>query len=197
MSWIAVDREAMMRRNSLLCGMVLTVAACSPQRGDQQAQASANRAAVLRPPPDVSGTPIIDKTGRQIGLVAARLEKDDVAVTVDTVGLPPGVHGVHLHQVAKCEPPVFESAGAHWNWTGKKHGHKNPQGYHAGDLGNLTVGADGKGRATFHVPLKDWDAKQTGGLPVVIHASADDETTDPSGNSGARIACGVLYLRRN
>jgi Cu-Zn family superoxide dismutase len=129
--------------------------------------------------------------------VTTRLEKAGIEVTVDTLGLPPGLHGVHIHEVAKCDPPGFESAGPHWNWTSRKHGHQNPQGHHAGDLGNLTVAADGTGRATFNVPLKDWDPKHTGGLPIVIHAARDDEKTDPSGNSGERIACGVLYLRRD
>lgn len=186
-----------MRSKSLLLVSTLAIVACSEQGGNRQEPVSGNSPAALKPPPDVSGTPIVDRTGKQVGLVAARIEKDGIAVSVDTVGLPRGVHGVHIHETPKCEPPTFESAGAHWNWTNKKHGHKNPQGYHAGDLGNLTVGADGKGRATFHVLLKDWDPKQAGGLPVVIHASADDDMTDPSGNSGARIACGVLYLRRN
>lgn len=186
-----------MRSKLPLLISTLAMFACSEQGGNRQAPVSENSPATLKPPPDVSGTPIVNSAGKQVGLVAARLEKNAVAVSVDTVGLPQGIHGVHIHQVAKCQPPTFESAGAHWNWTNKKHGHKNPQGYHAGDLGNLTVGADGKGRATFHVPLKDWDPRQSGGLPVVIHASADDEMTDPSGNSGKRIACGVVYLRRN
>ena len=89
------------------------------------------------------------------------------------------------------------SAGGHWNWTNKKHGHKNPQGFHAGDLGNLTVGPGGKAQATFTVAAGNWDTKHVGGLPIIIHAAADDEMTDPSGNSGDRIACGVLYLRRD
>jgi Cu-Zn family superoxide dismutase len=181
----------------LLLVTALTITACSERGGNQQTPVSGNSAPVIKAPPDVSGTPIIDHSGKQIGMVAARLEKDGVAVSVDTVGLPAGTHGVHIHEIPKCEPPTFESAGGHWNWTNRKHGHKNARGYHAGDLGNLTVGAGGKGRATFHVPLKDWDPKQAGGLPVVIHASADDDMTDPSGNSGARIACGVVYLRRN
>ena len=186
-----------MKGKWLLLASTLVFCACSEQGGNRQAPVSGNSPAALKPPPDVSGTPIIDHTGKQVGLVSARLQKDGVAVTVDTFGLPAGPHGVHIHQIAKCEPPTFESAGAHWNWTNKKHGHKNPQGYHAGDLGNLTVLADGKGRATFLVPLKDWDPKQLGGLPIVIHGAAVDEMTDPSGNSGPRIACGVLYLRRN
>jgi Cu-Zn family superoxide dismutase len=197
MSFVRVKYEAEMKRKALLLLSTLVILACSEQGGKRQAPATGNGPATLKPPPDVSGTPIVDHTGKQVGMVAARLEKDRVAVSVDTVGLARGLHGVHIHQVPKCEPPTFESAGAHWNWTDKKHGHKNPQGNHAGDLGNLTVGADGKGRATFLVPLKDWDPKQMGGLPVVIHASADDDMTDPSGNSGARIACGVVYLRRD
>lgn len=186
-----------MGRKSLLLVSTLIIFACSEQGGNRQATVSGNSSAPFRPPPDVSGTPIMNQAGKQIGMAAARLEKSDVAIMIDTVGLPPGLHAVHIHQNAKCDPPTFESAGAHWNWTNKEHGHKNPRGYHAGDLGNLTVGADRKGQAIFRVALEDWDPKQAGGLPVIIHASADDEMTDPSGNSGGRIAFGVVYLRRD
>ena len=88
------------------------------------------------------------------------------------------------------------SAGGHWNITNKKHGHRNPEGYHAGDLGNLRVAADGSGLAKFFVRKNDWPKQLAGGLSIVIHADPDDERTDPSGNSGERIACGLVYLRR-
>lgn len=188
-----------MKRETILLIPMLIAAACSDRSGNQQPSVSANTA--VRPnlshPPDVTGWPIIDRRGKQVGLVATRLNNAGVVVSLDTMGLPPGLHGVHIHQNAKCEGPTFESAGGHWNWTNKKHGHKNPQGYHAGDLGNLTVAADGKGQATFTVAAKDWDPKLSGGLPVLIHAEADDDRTDPSGNSGDRIACGLIYLRRD
>ena len=118
-------------------------------------------------------------------------------VLVDAQGLPAGVKGVHIHAVGKCEPPDFASAGSHFNPQGKQHGTLNPQGPHAGDLPNLTVGADGKGRleSTTELvtllggPHSVFDAD---GSALVIHAAPDDFRTDPTGNSGARIACGVI-----
>ncbi len=112
--------------------------------------------------------------------------------------MSPGSYGAHLHAVGRCDPPGFESAGPHWNPTGQKHGKDNPAGMHKGDLPNLLVGTDGRGSFEYTIP----NAGLSGMLPnrlidgdgaaVVIHASADDYRTDPSGNSGARIACGVL-----
>ena len=133
-----------------------------------------------------------------VGEAAATRAGGLVHVRVTVRGFSPGIHGVHLHQVGRCEGPGFESAGPHWNPGGKQHGRLNPQGPHLGDLPNLEVRANGAGRIDFEVqvpagndaganPLLDAD-----GTAVVIHAAADDERTDPSGNSGARIACAVL-----
>lgn len=117
-------------------------------------------------------------------------------VRVQAAGLPHGEYGVHVHATGRCDAPGFESAGAHWNPAGRRHGRLNPEGRHLGDLDNLVVNADG-GRlefvihgATLHggeLPIVDAD-----GAAIVIHAGPDDYRTDPSGNSGARIACGVL-----
>jgi len=171
------------------------IAGCSGQGTSPPVDANSAKA---RPPgPDPFGWPILDGGNKQVGIVTTRHQKAGVAITLDTLGLPAGLHGVHIHETPKCEPPAFESAGPHWNWTHKQHGHKNPQGYHAGDLGNLSVAADGRGKQTFVVPAKDWDPKAAGGWSIVIHAQADDEKTDPSGNSGARIACGVFFLRQD
>ena len=187
-----------MSRRLVFLSAAMVVMACS-QRGPSQQRdvgpSDTNKMVVSRPP-DRTGWRIFDRDIKQVGIVTTRLGPQGVLVTLDTMGLPPGEHGVHIHQVPKCEAPDFASAGGHWNWTEKKHGHQNPKGHHAGDLGNLSVGPDGKGEATFTVPLKDWDPKLSGGLPIIIHAKADDDKTDPSGNSGERIACGVLYLRR-
>jgi Cu-Zn family superoxide dismutase len=180
----------------MLLAAAVMIHACE-QADSKQSAASAKSTTGLSHPPDLTGWPIVDSKKRRVGTVRTRLEKGRVMVDLDTIGLPPGVHGVHIHEVAKCEAPSFESAGDHWNWTHKKHGHKAKQGHHAGDLGNLVVGRDGKGQATFTMSLKDWDPKVRGGLPIIIHAKPDDEKTDPTGKSGARIACGVLYVRRD
>jgi Cu-Zn family superoxide dismutase len=112
-------------------------------------------------------------------------------------GLTPGEHGLHLHAVGKCDPPGFESAGGHFNPTNHKHGRLNPQGPHEGDLGNLFVSADGRGEKT--VDLVGAEARSglqallgASGLALVVHGGRDDEATDPSGNSGPRVACAVL-----
>jgi len=111
--------------------------------------------------------------------------------------LPPGVHALHFHQNAKCESPDFKSAGPHFNPDNKKHGFDNPDGHHAGDNANFTVGADGK--AKFRTMNKDVDLGDDshslfsgGGTAIIVHAKADDQKTDPAGNAGDRIACGVI-----
>lgn len=187
-----------MRRAFVLLGTALMLVACNRHSAKDQLRADGNATgrSMVSHPPDLTGWPIFDGKSRRVGTVTTRLQKKGVLVSLDTMGLPPGIHGVHIHQFAKCEAPTFTTAGAHWNWTHKKHGRENPEGYHAGDLGNLIVSQDGKGQATFLVASKDWDRKMTGGLPLIIHARPDDEKSDPSGNSGERIACGVLYLRR-
>lgn len=99
---------------------------------------------------------------------------------------------MHLHEVGLCDPPAFAGAGAHWNPAGRKHGHQNPEGTHAGDLGNLTVKANGKGSAEVLI-AKGTMGPAPSGLAIVIHAKRDDEKTDPSGDSGDRIACGAVF----
>lgn len=120
-------------------------------------------------------------------------EPTGVMLRISAAGVPAGQHGVHLHSVGKCEGPKFTSAGPHWNPTDKKHGHRNPAGYHMGDLGNVGVGADGKLIVALLVPEAKIDGlRDADGAALVLHANADDEVTDPSGNSGDRIACAVL-----
>ncbi|QNP46898.1 superoxide dismutase family protein [Sphingomonas sediminicola] len=120
-------------------------------------------------------------------------EPTGIMLRINASGFPAGQHGVHLHSVGKCEAPKFTSAGPHWNPTEKKHGHRNPAGYHMGDLGNLGVGADGKLVVALLVPEATLDGiRDADGTALVLHAKADDEVTDPSGNSGDRIACAVL-----
>ncbi len=138
-----------------------------------------------------------DAQGNAVGTATFSPGKGGVKIAVQVAGLPPGRHGIHIHAAGKCEPPDFKSAGSHLNPLGKKHGLHNPEGSHAGDMPNLLVGDDGKARATFTakgVTLGEGDGSLFGpaGTALVIHADPDDERTDPAGNSGARIACGVV-----
>lgn len=137
-----------------------------------------------------------DAAGQMVARAGAREVDYGLRLRIDAFGVSPGVHGVHIHAVGRCDPPGFESAGPHWNPTGREHGRANPQGAHLGDLPNLTVGSDGRGQLDFTVPGAELrgarGALDGDGAALVIHATADDERTDPSGNSGARIACGAL-----
>lgn len=141
-----------------------------------------------------------DSSGAEVGRVSLKTDEGQIEVQVRVDGMAPGPHGMHLHEAARCERPAFQTAGAHLNPTAKQHGRLNPQGPHLGDLGNIQVGDDRHGEAT--IPLTGAEARrgllmflglgQSGGLALVLHASRDDELTDPAGNSGARIACAEL-----
>ncbi len=141
---------------------------------------------------------IKDSNGQPVGSAMLSQGPQGVAITVEVSKLPPGKHGIHIHAAGKCEPPDFKSAGGHFNPSGKKHGLKNPEGAHAGDLPNIEAGPDGKGKLEGTIAgatLGKEDPASLfgpGGTAVVIHADPDDEMTDPAGNSGARIACGVI-----
>ena len=140
--------------------------------------------------------PLINALGAPIGTVRAWQTAGGVTFRVDASGLPHGVHGIHVHTVGRCDPPEFTSAGGHWNPTARKHGMNNPAGPHGGDLPNVEVAANGVLGAAVTLPgasmasLLDAD-----GAALVIHAGADDYVTDPSGNSGARIACAVILAQ--
>jgi len=138
-----------------------------------------------------AGADLSDASGRPVGKASFSQIPEGATLTVEVRDLPPGRHGIHLHSVGLCEPPAFLTAGPHFNPAGKKHGLKNPEGPHAGDLPNLEVGSDGTGRMKAAIP----GLSKPVGLAVVIHAGPDDEMTDPAGNSGARIACGVVGKR--
>jgi Cu-Zn family superoxide dismutase len=116
-----------------------------------------------------------------------------VRIALSVSGLPQGPHGAHVHTTGRCDAPDFTTAGGHWNPTNQQHGTKNPAGPHAGDMPNLLVGTDGTGSIEFTLPGGTFDGLfDADGSAFMVHAGADDLMTDPSGNSGGRIACGVF-----
>lgn len=148
------------------------------------------------------GAPValVNSSGQSVGAVRAWQTAGGVSFRIDATGLPHGIHGLHVHAVGRCDPPDFASAGPHWNPAARKHGMNNPAGPHAGDLPNVEVAANGVLGTTVTLPgatlvggggaarsLIDAD-----GAALVLHGQADDYVTDPSGNSGPRIACAVL-----
>jgi Cu-Zn family superoxide dismutase len=138
-----------------------------------------------------------NKDGESVGSAVLRQEDGRVRIVVQARGLTPGRHGIHVHAVGRCEAPGFQSAGDHFNPLGQMHGLENPGGPHAGDLPNLE--ADASGRVEY-VAMTDRVSLVPGpatvfdvdGSAIVVHETADDQRTDPSGNSGARLLCGAL-----
>lgn len=120
-----------------------------------------------------------------------------VVIDLQASRLPPGTHGFHIHAVGKCDPPGFTTAGGHFNPQARKHGGKAAEGPHEGDLPNLMVGPDGSLKTKVVAPRVTLGPGKnslftSAGTALVIHADPDDEMTDPTGNSGDRIACGVI-----
>jgi len=141
---------------------------------------------------------IKDAKGQKAGDAKFKETSGGVLMSVKVLNLSPGVRAIHIHEAGKCEAPDFKTAGGHFNPEKKQHGMENPAGHHAGDLPNLVVGKKGKG--TFRNTVKGVTLAgeganslfHAGGTSVVIHEKADDMKTDPAGNAGARIACGVI-----
>jgi Cu-Zn family superoxide dismutase len=140
---------------------------------------------------------LMDASGQVVGTATLTQVAGGVRIAAQLRNLPPGAHGFHIHAVGSCQPPDFTSAGGHFNPTNRQHGLRNPAGPHAGDLPNLAVAPNGTANyATTNAmvtlgpgPNSLFDAD---GSALVIHADPDDEVTDPTGNSGGRIACGTI-----
>lgn len=136
-------------------------------------------------------------SGRDLGTLMVTEAAQTLSFSGTLRGLPPGVHGVHVHMTGRCEAPSFTTAGEHWNPTGKQHGTENAQGAHLGDMNNITVGADSS--VSVLVVTRGGTLRgatnglmDTDGASFVVHTSLDDHRTDPAGNTGDRIACGVI-----
>ncbi len=138
-----------------------------------------------------------DASGQAVGSATATQSGESIRVRVETSGLPQGAHGAHVHMTGQCVAPGFDSAGGHWNPTDRQHGKDNPAGMHKGDMPNILIGTNGSG--TLEYTISGAQVAGSGGAmldadgaAIVIHAGPDDYRSDPSGNSGARIACGVF-----
>jgi len=144
--------------------------------------------------PSAANTVLVDAQSRRLGTAAVLPSKSGGLLVLKLTSVPPGQHGLHIHATGACDPPTFASAGPHYNPGNRKHGARNPQGPHAGDLPNVVARADSSVDTTLAIPAGVVSAigSGAGAKSLVLHADPDDLATDPSGNSGARFACGVL-----
>lgn len=179
---------------SILAALALSALVSPPTLAKRQA---------AQPDNVVLGAQLRKADGTDAGYAVLRTYAGKSTLDVWLRGLTPGEHGLHLHTTGKCAGPDFASAGSHLNPEGHQHGTLNPAGHHMGDLPNVTADAAGFARASFpmtslSLPLGDAELLHTlmdnGGPAIVVHAGPDDYKTDPSGKSGARIACGVFRL---
>ena len=177
-------------RRSLLLNAALLVAVCGACSSLQTKRDSVAEGVAL----------IYNASGVPIGTAQLWQQSSGIVnVDITSLALPPGTHGIHFHDVGVCDggSTAFSTAGGHYNPLGREHGLENPRGPHAGDAPNIVTPASGVGKVAFSTSrvtltpgaLTLFDAN---GSSIVVHAGADDQMSQPAGNSGARIACGVI-----
>lgn len=187
----------------LLLLVSLIMNGCNPtnptiQTETQNSTNSENSITPTTEPQTKASATIINSQKKTIGNATLTEGKEGVQMKLEVKDLPPGKHALHIHENGKCTVPDFDSAGGHFNPEQKKHGKENPEGSHAGDLENIEIPASGELQTTLTIPqvtLKKGEKNsllKEGNTSIVIHEKADDYKTDPAGNAGKRIACGVI-----
>ncbi|CAN5871058.1 N/A [soil metagenome] len=203
-----------MRRTTAVLAMGVVLMACERRADVPPAQPMEGEAQVAPQPAEpgiAPGAPmaaggyaveLINRDGQPTGGARIEPEGAGVRISIRVTNLTPGQeHGLHVHETGRCDPPGFETAGGHFAPAGRQHGFENPQGPHAGDLPNIRANQEGVADTSFvtsSVSLTQGVATsliRTGGTALMVHAGPDDYRTDPSGNSGDRIACGVILGR--
>ena len=185
-------------RTHLMTAIGVALFACTAADNDVTSDTTGADSPASMAAPDPSVTAVVrDASGRDLGTLTFSDTNGGIAVSGSLSGLAPGEHGLHLHMTGRCDPPAFESAGSHWNPTNRQHGSQNAEGPHLGDLPNVSVGSDSSATVQGVTPggtlrgatdmLLDQD-----GAAVIVHTGPDDHRTNPSGGSGAPVACGVL-----
>jgi Cu-Zn family superoxide dismutase len=188
---------------------VLWLAACNGMKSEQPASKEESQPTTEASQPAQEQAPmegakhavadLMAKSGSHLTGEADFVEEDNgmIAFHVNVENVSPGLHAVHIHENGDCSAEDASSAGGHWNPTHEKHGRWGIKPFHLGDIGNIDVGQDGKGTLSMSTDL--WSLADKGdrsviGKSIVVHAGPDDFKSQPAGNAGARIGCGVIHL---
>jgi superoxide dismutase, Cu-Zn family len=191
-------------RSVAIATLSLALAGCGTEQSENDQPTVNAQTAETQPAANVSGAAggtataaLRTAAGEARGQATVTQAGDGISVRVEAMNMAPGTYAAHIHTTGRCDPPAFESAGGHWNPTSQQHGRENPQGPHKGDLPNLTIAAGGRGVVEFTIPGASVTGGSTAmldsdGAAMMIHEKPDDYRTDPSGDAGARIACGTF-----